>query len=110
MVAMGLKHAMQSSVGIIPEEFDKILKDPPASTWKIKITASMSPDAAARLVSLLDAHGIDGIKYVNRNEPPGRTGGDAYFVLRSSQIEVVDRDFPVSGKFEATAEENGEVQ
>lgn len=110
LVAMALKRLMSSTVGIIPDAFDKILKESPSSSWEVKITNSLSGDEAKRLVSLLDTHGIDGIKYTNKNEPPGRTGGTAYFVLRKEQVEVIDRDSPVSGKFESKPELNPEIQ
>lgn len=106
IVATGLKLLMATSVGIIPEEFDKILKNTTHSLAEIRVPRSIDGEGAKRLVELIDAHGFDGIKYTNRNEPPGRVGGVAYFVLRGSQVDIVDRDAPVSGKFDDSSESN----
>lgn len=101
VVAAKLREKMQFSVGIIQELFDEILAHAPSSLCEMEHTEKLSGERAARLIALLDAHGIDGIRYTNQCEPPGRTGGIACFVLRTSQIEVLDRDAPVSGKFDS---------
>ena len=99
MITLVLKSRLQVVGEIHEEHFAAILEGIPDSTFSIEQTTRLEGAATERLVRLLDAHGVDGIKYRNNVEPPGRTGGTAYFVLRDTQIRIVDRDSPVSGKF-----------
>lgn len=86
VVAFILKIEMMTSVGIIREEFEKIVPAATSLHELLRTTKPISETGAHMIVALLNAHGIDGIKYTNLKEPPGRIGALAYFVLRPEQV------------------------
>lgn len=103
IIASLLKEKFMFTIGIFHEAFDQIVPQE-FSLRSFPQTPAISPEESTRIRNLLDEHGVDGIKYKNSNEPRGANGGIAYLVLRRSQIKIVERDSPVSGKFDQNSE------
>jgi hypothetical protein len=80
-----------SRVPVDRADFEPFLGPPPWRSVALKKTSELSPEDQERLSSLFAAYAIDGIRYVNKFEPPGRGGGIAYFVRRPDQVEVIER-------------------
>ena len=78
----------QSKIPVDREAFAKILGQNEWNLADYKPTEKMTTDERGAFADLLRAHDIDGVRYTNNCEPPGKAGGTAYFVLNANQIEI----------------------
>lgn len=70
------------------EDFVAILGPAPWSSANIEKTDRITMAEQAELIALLAKCGFDGVRYINRFEPPGSVNRIAYFVIDPSQIQL----------------------
>ena len=82
---------LTNNVPVSTEDFFPILGSQPwPGLTELTITKELSPENQERLISLFRSYDCDGIRYINKFEPPGQTGSVAYFVFDPYQIEITD--------------------
>lgn len=77
------------------KDFEAILGPAPWSMYSFKKTERITADEQHLLVDLFSKCGFDGVRYVNKWEPPGSVNRTAYFVIDPAQIDFRDKK-PVS--------------